>query len=324
MSIQVLPAQRTGGQDFVDAFTPYIQLAFQAMMKRQLEEQQRQRNIQQAQQMMPEAFTSDYEAATRGQKGVNVNLQQGYQPTPEMWQQIYQGQTGKTTVPSQYMKFMPEQAQKYPGMGINFQTGEMEYKVPSNFGTMPIINITSEGKAEQIGTAPKGAKIVSGMGEPSPAQQKFEAEQKEKTQQLEEKSQFIKDSASDALNTIGEIEKGIGHFGLFGQLPSIPGTERYTWETNINKLLSGKMIDLMTKMKEASKTGATGFGQLSEKEGQILREASTALKRGLTPEKAQEYLNSMKATLQKVMQGGQQLQQTGLEYQKYLQAIGGQ
>ncbi len=126
-------------------------------------------------------------------------------------------------------------------------------------------------------------------------------DREEKLKQQEEKSQFIKDSAQDALNTISEIEKGIGHFGLYGQLPSIPGTPRYTWETNINKLLSGKMIDLMTQMKEASKTGATGFGRLSEKEGQILREASTALKRGLPPEKAQEYLNSMKSALQKVI-----------------------
>ena len=278
---------RTGLEEFAKPFSEQLQQAFAMMMQRQFAAQQRQRNIEQAQQMFPGLL----------------------QETPTQFAETAMGQVPvrptRPQIPKKY-QFNLEQAKQYPGLGIDLSTGGMEYKVPSTLGTMPIINITSEGKIEQIGTAPKGAKIVSAAGEPSPAQQKFEAEQTEKKIKLEEKSTFIISQAQDALNTIDEIEKGIGHFGLFGQVPSIPGTERYTWETNINKLLSGKMIELMTQMKEASKTGATGFGQLSEKEGQILREASTALKRGLAPDKAQEYLNAMKTTLQKVIQPIQQ------------------
>lgn len=132
------------------------------------------------------------------------------------------------------------------------------------------------------------------------AEEKLNIEQDEKKKAQEEKSQFVKESALDTLKTIGEVEKGIGHFGLTGQLPSIPGTERATWEANVNKLLSGKIINLMTQMKEASKTGATGFGQLSEKELKVLQEASTALKRGLSPEAAQAILNDMKIKIKKI------------------------
>ncbi len=293
-SIQVIPARRTGGQEFTEAFSPYLQQAFAMMMQRKIQEQQRQKNLEQARQVMPGMF----------------------QPTPEMIQapspvQQYatpQGQIPtRPAIPKQY-QFNMQQASQYPGMGINFKTGEMEYKVPQPLTPTYIYDPSTGGvKPMTLPTGepvPPRAKIIT----KPVAQEKFEAEQAEKKLKLEEKSQFIRDSAQDSLNTISEIEKGTGHFGLFGQLPSIPGTPRYTWETNINKLLSGKMIDLMTKMKEASKTGATGFGQLSEKEGQILREASTALKRGLAPEKAQEYLNNMKVMLQKVIEGRQQPQ----------------
>ena len=118
----------------------------------------------------------------------------------------------------------------------------------------------------------------------------------------EEKGRFVKESAQDALNSILEVEKGINKFGLTGQLPSFPGTPRATWEANVNKLLSGKIIDVMTQMKEASKTGATGFGQLSNKELSVLRESSTALKRWLPPQDAQKILNDMKIKLNKIVE----------------------
>ena len=137
-------------------------------------------------------------------------------------------------------------------------------------------------------------------------------------------AQNVRDSATDAIDTITEVEKGIGHFGLTGSLPSIPGTPRAKWEANLGKLLSSKVIDVMTKMKEASKTGATGFGQLSEKELKVLQEASTALNRNLSPKDAQEILTNMKTKLQKITASEQiDLTQVDPEYQKYLQSIGG-
>ena len=131
---------------------------------------------------------------------------------------------------------------------------------------------------------------------------KINAEMEAEKQKQEDASTFVKESAADALDTITEIEKGIQHFGTFGQLPSIPGTERSIWESNVNKLLSGKVLQVMDAMKRASKAGGTGFGQLSNKELVVLQQASTALKKQLPPAEAQKILNDMKVKLSKIAQ----------------------
>lgn len=154
------------------------------------------------------------------------------------------------------------------------------------------------------------------------AEQKFNIEQADKEKQKQEKSDFVKSSAMDTLNTIQEVEKGISNFGFFGSIPSVPGTQRKNWEANVDKLLSSKVINLMTSMKEASKTGATGFGQLSEKELKVLQDASTALKRNLSPKDAQKYLDGMKSATQKILNKQQGAQGNDPEYQRFLQSIG--
>ncbi len=172
----------------------------------------------------------------------------------------------------------------------------------------PIYRMDESGNMVKVGTVEKDAKVVGGKGgvvsgdkPPSVAQQKFDLAQEEKRKQQESQSELVIASAQDTLDTISEVEKGIGNFGLTGSIPSIPGTARANWEANVNKLLSGKIINLMTEMKNASKTGATGFGQLSNRELAVLQEASTALKRGLSPKDAQRYLNVMKNAAMKVL-----------------------
>lgn len=131
----------------------------------------------------------------------------------------------------------------------------------------------------------------------------------------EEKSQMIKDSASQNLAAIAEAKKGSKYFGPLGNLPSIvaPSSllglspeygDRKMWENNVNQLLSRKVVDLITQMKSASKTGATGFGQLSDKEGAILREASTALTKDLPEDKALYYLNEMEKINKRILGNG--------------------
>jgi len=119
-------------------------------------------------------------------------------------------------------------------------------------------------------------------------------------------SQSIKTSAQDTIDTIGEVRKGLTMptgFGFFGDFPSIPGTKRATWETYVNKLLSTKIVNLMNEMKNASKTGATGFGQLNEKELAVLTNAATALKKTLPAEDAARILDELEAIAGKVLSG---------------------
>lgn len=167
-------------------------------------------------------------------------------------------------------------------------------------------------------TIPEGFEVVGYDQKGSPMirkikrdvqSEKFDAQQQEKMRQQEQASQFVKDSAMDSLKTIQEVENGINNFGLFGGIPSIPGSERANWEANVNKLLSEKVIKLITDMKQASRTGATGFGQLNIKELGVLENASTALKKTTNPNDARKYLNDMKASLNKVL--GSDMQMNG-------------
>lgn len=130
---------------------------------------------------------------------------------------------------------------------------------------------------------------------------KFMDEQEENKKVQQQKSQMVLDTAQDTLNTIAEVEKGMKYFGTFGNVPSIPGSSRKTWESNIDKLLSSKILNTITTMKEASKTGATGFGQLNVKELQVLQNASTALRKDLPRPDAQNYINDMKKAVNKIL-----------------------
>lgn len=113
----------------------------------------------------------------------------------------------------------------------------------------------------------------------------------------------VKSSATDMLDTISKVEEGKSFFGVTGALPWGTAARR-KWIANIDKLLSSKIVNLMSEMKNASRTGATGFGQLSEKELKVLQDASTALNRTLAPEDAQEILDDMKVKLNKILEQG--------------------
>ena len=144
----------------------------------------------------------------------------------------------------------------------------------------------------------------------------LQAKEQEALQIRKNKEEMLQSSAEDMLSTVGEVKKGLKYFGPMGNIPTIaaPSTiaslgeeygPRRNWEVNVNKLLSGKIVDLMSQMKSASKTGATGFGALSQKELAVLQEASTALKRDISPDDAAKYLNEIERMQRKVLSGKQ-------------------
>lgn len=119
----------------------------------------------------------------------------------------------------------------------------------------------------------------------------------------------IHTEAQNMLDTIQEVKKGKDYFGPLGDMPSIPFVtgnygKRVEWESNVNNLLSKKVIDIMNEMKRASRTGATGFGQLNQSELQLLKNSSTVLNKRLPPDIAMKYLNQMEGIYQKVLNGG--------------------
>jgi len=47
MAITVLPRTKSGGEEFTEAFSPYLQMAMEMMLKKKMEEQQRQKSLEQ-------------------------------------------------------------------------------------------------------------------------------------------------------------------------------------------------------------------------------------------------------------------------------------
>lgn len=143
-------------------------------------------------------------------------------------------------------------------------------------------------------------------------QRKFDEEDAQKQAEADS----LTSSAQDSISTIENIKKGSKYFGPLGKLPTYASPSSLTgeygprknWENNVNKLLSQKVVDLISEMKRVSKTGATGFGQLSDREGAMLQQASTALTKDLPEQDALHYLNEMEKIYQKVLGGGGQSQ----------------
>lgn len=150
--------------------------------------------------------------------------------------------------------------------------------------------------------------------------EKLAALQEKKRQASEadqNKNEMLRQDAESQLRAIQEAKKGKKYFGPMGNLPSIAAPsslpvlggqygQRKEWENNVNKLLAGRVMELMTKLKQASKTGATGFGALNQKELALIQNASNVLSKDLPPDVAEKYLTELEGVYQRVLSGGGQ------------------
>jgi hypothetical protein len=134
------------------------------------------------------------------------------------------------------------------------------------------------------------------------------AEQAENKEKQQKQSEMVKASANDIMNTIDYLleDGSINQFGLTGPVWAVPGSEKRTWLANLNYLKGKQVLDLMSQLKQASRTGATGFGQLSEKELKLLENSANKLERGLPKDAAKEELLRLKNTVNKVLGDGGQ------------------
>lgn len=90
---------------------------------------------------------------------------------------------------------------------------------------------------------------------------------------------------------------GLGsNTGLAGALgvPKIPGTAAHDASVLLDSLKSKLVVNTMTDLKAASKTGSTGFGQLSEKEGMRLETYLQNLDRAQTLPSMKKALTDLK------------------------------
>lgn len=157
-------------------------------------------------------------------------------------------------------------------------------------------------KVDALGR-PAGQDIVKDL------RPEIEAKQQAERVQVE----TARSQAEGILKTVDRLKKDIKYFGPMGNIdPLWIQTGKANWLANYNSLKDKMVVDLIMQMKEASKTGATGLGNMSEKEGMRLENAKTALQRGLDPYDAMEYLIEIEEATKNVLKNTQRTGNVGM------------
>lgn len=220
---------------------------------------------------------------------------------------------------------------------LELQLKERELK--SRFGTgLPAVNgETPEQKLERIGSesfkalnpmeqqfviptydeqgnvtgftpAPKGTRVVGG-GKPQPSpEEKAAAAQRVKinterpkavgsfNNTMREYDNMI--AGAQAIKNDTSLGSSTGL--LFGRMPVTRGQRRI--KENLNTLKAQTLLGVLSSLKDLSKTGASGFGQLSEKEGETIQNSISSLNRTQSTEdlvsSLDRFITEMKARKQ--------------------------
>lgn len=126
-------------------------------------------------------------------------------------------------------------------------------------------------------------------GAQSLARDKFKAAEDAKKEKLDAKKsehdQKVQKVKSDVEDTVMTLDRLIDHPGLSGivgnKIPYsyVPGSDSANALALFNNIEARNVINTVTEMKSLSANGSTGFGALSEKEGEYLKNSRGALDR---------------------------------------------
>jgi hypothetical protein len=110
------------------------------------------------------------------------------------------------------------------------------------------------------------------------------------------------DDTSSALDELidekGNLKSGVGGtFGWDALRGRIPGTSAADAKARLDRLQSRLTVDLLGEMKRQSRTGASGFGTLSEKELMVLQNAAARLNSSQSDESARQALLDVRKQL---------------------------
>lgn len=156
----------------------------------------------------------------------------------------------------------------------------------------------TEGNVTGFTKAEPGAHVVGGgkPANPKLAQEKPKAEGS------------LKDTLREYDNMINEAEAikndpGVGMAtGMTKYSSAIPGTQSKRVAARLETLKAKTLLNVLGSLKALSKTGASGFGQLSEIEGENIRNSVSTLDRGLSTQDFKDsidrFVTEMKAKKQ--------------------------
>jgi hypothetical protein len=152
---------------------------------------------------------------------------------------------------------------------------------------------------------------------------KAEIEAPEKQRELQEEQKLQKKKAVNAFMSAQEVISGIDNLlkedpktgrkrfevavgPIEGRtsgmaLPTKKGEKSFQINQEIATLLAKKALNTITEMKNASRTGATGFGAMNEKELGLIQDDIASLDTRLSDKAFEASLNRIKQRMQKVM-----------------------
>jgi len=146
------------------------------------------------------------------------------------------------------------------------------------------------------------------------------AKQQAQTEALQESKQQTLDVVNSLLTPEGELTPGLAHItggskvvpgvpgvlGGTGLLPGglaqyVPGSPEADAAASLARVKARMVVDLIADMKQQSKTGATGFGQLSDKERIILEDSAAKLRTAQSDTAIRDELLRIRDLLKKAM-----------------------
>lgn len=144
-------------------------------------------------------------------------------------------------------------------------------------------------------------RTADGMPYMSPKQRKEEADAAKQEQAREAQRRFALQNARTQMTSLTNAlslvpETGISwNTGFTGSVASyFPSTDARNLYAELDTIGSGAMLQNMQALKEASPTGATGLGQLTDKEGKALRDVLGSLDTWQSPEQLRRNLLNIK------------------------------
>lgn len=144
--------------------------------------------------------------------------------------------------------------------------------------------------------------LTDASGQPymTPKQRKEAAEAEKKEKALAQQRKLAIQTGNTQISAISDalslLDGGWGYAntGIPGWLQSkVPWTPAANLESKLDTIGSGVMIHTLGQLKAASPTGASGFGNLTEKEGQAIRDAQGSLSTWQSPEELRESLKNI-------------------------------
>jgi len=115
---------------------------------------------------------------------------------------------------------------------------------------------------------------------------------------------LVTDPNTGAVKGLTPGASGLYELGM-GRLYKLnPGGETATAKAALDQVTGQLTLDLLKEMKAQSRTGATGFGQLSGRELSVLESAATVLKGEISRKRALQELTKLRERFQKILEPG--------------------